>query len=140
MSRRQRRESLEPNLTPLIDIVFLLLIFFIVTSVFKSDELKLLVQLPKTQSGVSVKNEDTKKIIIELKDNLIHYQNKKYSNYLNFEKELSKNDNKLIVELRGDKDTKYGKFMELFDILKRNKFSNINLITKKKIRGSNENK
>ena len=33
----KRRESLGLDLTPVIDVVFILLIFFIVTSVFKKD-------------------------------------------------------------------------------------------------------
>lgn len=32
---RKRRETIAPDLTPMIDVVFILLIFFIVSSVFK---------------------------------------------------------------------------------------------------------
>jgi len=51
MARRHRREQLSMDLTPLIDVVFLLLIFFLVTSVFKKDELALLLKLPKSEQG-----------------------------------------------------------------------------------------
>ena len=34
----KRRESLGLDLTPVIDVIFILLIFFIVTSVFKKEE------------------------------------------------------------------------------------------------------
>ena len=53
MARKSRREYLTPDLTPLIDVVFLLLIFFMVSSVFKKEELALLLNLPKTQEGKS---------------------------------------------------------------------------------------
>jgi len=51
MAKRQRRESIAMDLTPLIDIVFLLLIFFLVTSSFKKEQLALLVKLPKAEQG-----------------------------------------------------------------------------------------
>ena len=46
--RRQRRETLEISITPMIDVVFLLLIFFMVSTTFnKETELK--IQLPEAQ-------------------------------------------------------------------------------------------
>lgn len=44
--RRQRREELEISLTPMIDVVFLLLIFFMVTTTFNR-ETELQIQLPE---------------------------------------------------------------------------------------------
>ena len=44
--RRQRRDELAINLTPLIDVVFLLLIFFMVSTSFTS-ETQLAVNLPE---------------------------------------------------------------------------------------------
>lgn len=46
--RPHRREQADINLTPLIDVVFLLLIFFMVSTTFK-DEARLRVQLPQAQ-------------------------------------------------------------------------------------------
>jgi biopolymer transport protein ExbD len=46
--RPHRREPADINLTPLIDVVFLLLIFFMVSTTFK-DEARLRVQLPDAQ-------------------------------------------------------------------------------------------
>jgi biopolymer transport protein ExbD len=46
--RPRRRQSVDINLTPLIDVVFLLLIFFMVSTTFK-DEARLRVQLPQAQ-------------------------------------------------------------------------------------------
>lgn len=46
--RPQRRAPADINLTPLIDVVFLLLIFFMVSTTFK-DEARLRVQLPEAQ-------------------------------------------------------------------------------------------
>ena len=46
----KRRESLSLDLTPVIDVVFILLIFFIVTSVFKKEELALMLDLPTSNA------------------------------------------------------------------------------------------
>ena len=55
---RKHRETLTPDITPLIDIVFILLIFFIVSSVFKKEELALTLDLP---------NASAKELEVELK-------------------------------------------------------------------------
>ena len=46
----KRREALGLDLTPIIDVVFILLIFFIVSSVFKKDELALVLNLPTSSA------------------------------------------------------------------------------------------
>ncbi len=40
-----------PNLTPLIDVVFLLLVFFLAATTFAKDEVTMDLDLPKSQSG-----------------------------------------------------------------------------------------
>ncbi len=51
MNFRQRRERrVEVNITPLIDVVFLLLIFFMVTTTFK-EQSALEIELPEAASG-----------------------------------------------------------------------------------------
>lgn len=44
------------NLTPMIDIVFLLLIFFLVATTFATDEVQMDLRLPQARSGVEGKN------------------------------------------------------------------------------------
>ena len=53
--RRQRREELNVNLTPLIDVVFLLLIFFMVSTTF-TRETRLAVDLPEA-TGVAAETQ-----------------------------------------------------------------------------------
>ncbi len=48
--RRQRRERVELSLTPMIDVVFLLLIFFMVTTTFQR-EAALKIELPEAQGN-----------------------------------------------------------------------------------------
>jgi len=55
--RRQRKEEDSINLTPLIDVVFLLLIFFMVTTTF-TKETHLTVTLPESNGEAQPQNKD----------------------------------------------------------------------------------
>lgn len=54
---RQRPEEVSVNLTPLIDVVFLLLIFFMVSTTFNK-ETRLDVELPGSEQGESITSQD----------------------------------------------------------------------------------
>ena len=63
--RPYRRQPPEINLTPLLDVVFLLLIFFMVSTTFK-DEARLRVQLPQAQGeDLSAQEEEQIRILID---------------------------------------------------------------------------
>ncbi len=59
--RRARREEVSVNLTPLIDVVFLLLIFFMVSTTFNR-ETQLQLELPEAASGEPVKSSSQRQI------------------------------------------------------------------------------
>ncbi len=126
--RRKRSLDLSIDLTPLIDIIFILLIFFLVFSVIKKDKFIFDISLPKTRASHILSKE--KNIKIELNNNSLAYQNKSLSfkRFKNICKGLSKK-NKFILII--DKDTKYKNLLKILDILKENKLNNISLLTKK---------
>jgi biopolymer transport protein ExbD len=130
MARKNRREHLAPELTPLIDVVFLLLIFFMVSSVFKKEELALLLNLPKAESG---KSEQMKKasITIELSSATVAYENNeiKIEELAGMVKDLEK---KTLINLRIDGEVKYDRLVKVLDLLQKNKLENLSLITVKK--------
>jgi biopolymer transport protein ExbD len=129
MSRRNRRESLSMDLTPLIDMVFLLLVFFLVTSTFKKDELALLLKLPKTEQGAgSEKKLD--QLTIELSDNEIAVNGKK-SSMDELPQTFGKAQKETLVNLRVDGNVKYTRLVKVLDLLQVNKLENISLITDK---------
>lgn len=59
--RRKKTEEASVNLTPLIDVVFLLLIFFMVSTTF-TRETQLKLDLPQAASGEQVDSRDTQQI------------------------------------------------------------------------------
>jgi len=62
--RRQRLDDVSINLTPLIDVVFLLLIFFMVSTTF-TRETQLSIDLPEAQGQVKEATEDEIEILID---------------------------------------------------------------------------
>lgn len=129
MGRRSKRESLAMDLTPLIDVVFLLLIFFLVTSVFKKDELALLLKLPKTEQG-SGQEKKVEQLTIELSDNEVAINGKK-SSMEDLPQTLEKTQKEALINLRVDGDVKYQRLVKVLDLLQANKLENISLITNK---------
>ncbi len=125
---RKKRELLTPDLTPVIDIVFILLIFFMVTSVFKKEDVALALNLPKIDSGVQISND--KSITIELAKQEIAIDGKKYS-LSDYEKEMSKYKKDIKILIRIDKDVEYEKVMSLFDVLQKNKLTSFSLVANK---------
>ncbi|HKI60353.1 MAG TPA: biopolymer transporter ExbD, partial [Mariprofundaceae bacterium] len=66
-----RRSGQAPNLTPLIDIVFLLLVFFMLTAHFVRDE-GLPIELPEAASAISLENNKPVEISISSDGRITH--------------------------------------------------------------------
>ena len=125
----KRREALSPDMTPLIDVVFILLIFFIVTSVFKKEELALILNLPDSQSQVL--EVEKKSINIELSKEKLAFGGKEITIDL-LEDEFKKViDNKKAIILRIDEEVKYKRVIKVLDLLQKFNLNNLSLVTKK---------
>ncbi len=62
--RKGLSDEVEVNLTPLIDVVFLLLIFFMITTTFDRDA-KIKIDLPTTQNARAVPQKETMELLID---------------------------------------------------------------------------
>ena len=129
MARKSRRETLTPELTPLIDVVFLLLIFFLVSSVFKKEELALLLSLPKTEQGKG--DQKIKKYVtIEMTGESVAFEGKELL-VEDLPLKLKGMDIKTLINLRVDGEVKYQRLVKILDLLQKNKLENVSLITEK---------
>ncbi len=126
---RKKREFITPELTPLIDVVFLLLIFFLVSSVFKKDEFALLLNLPVTESGEGAK-EKVDEINIEI-NNSSFALNKEKLSINELEEKLKNYEAKVSINIRADEESAYKHLIKVFEILQTQNKENISLITKK---------
>ncbi len=125
----KRREHLTPDLTPLIDVVFLILIFFLVSSTFKKEELALLLTLPDANSAtMEIEKED---INIELTTDEVALKGKKIT-FEALDSYFSKIVNKKKpVNVRIDKAVRYERVVKLLDLLNKHDLNNLALENKK---------
>lgn len=130
MARKSKREHLTPELTPLIDVVFLLLIFFMVSSVFKKEELALLLNLPKAEQGKAEKTQQ-KVVTIELSKENVAFDGAKIE-FEELTEKISPLEKKTLINLRVDGQVKYDRLVQVLDLLQKNKLENLSLITVKK--------
>lgn len=77
MSYQPKKKSSTLNLAPMIDIVFLLLIFFLVSSTLQGEEALYNITVPDSSVG-ETKNVEMVNIFLD-KDNHIYYNNKQYN-------------------------------------------------------------
>lgn len=125
----KRREPLGIDLTPLIDMVFILLVFFIVTSVFKKDNLALILDLPSSNAKpMEVKQEQ---VFIELSEKNLAIKGIKVSfNSLEDNLKAIEDKHKAIV-VRIDRKVQYQRVTKLLDLLQKYELTNLALVTNK---------
>lgn len=132
----KRREHLGIDLTPIIDVVFILLIFFIVTSVFKKDELALMLDLPDSNAQETKIEED--QVFIELGSDKIAIKGVEV-NFISLEESLKAiKDNKKPIVVRIDKNVVYERVIKVLDLLQKYNLNNLALITEEQ-KGKNNN-
>ena len=124
MAKRTRR--IRPDMTPLIDCVFLLLVFFLVTSVFKQDESVLKLILPETQT--ETKRDTPEGLYIELSETELAFNGLRGTPDELREKAAAVQNKKSPVAIKIDKGTTYERIAVILDILQVQKLYNIQLI------------
>lgn len=121
---RKKRTSVQPDLTPLIDVVFLLIIFFMVTTTFNNFG-SIQVDLPSSTIEKTDKNKSIE-IIID-KDEKYHISD----NGKIYPVEFNKLDEQLKTvkeaTISADKNLKYQTVMDLITKIKENGVENLGL-------------
>ncbi|BBA51560.1 biopolymer transporter ExbD [Fusobacterium varium] len=123
---KKKRTLLTPDLTPLIDVVFLLLIFFIVSTTFNKYG-NIDIDLPTSTLASEENNEKNLEIIID-KDNryFITFGDKK-----NVEVTFDEIDGYLSgaksVSVTGDKDLKYQNIIDIITKVKKHSIENLGI-------------
>lgn len=123
---KKKRALLTPDLTPLIDVVFLLLIFFIVSTTFNKYG-NIDIDLP-TSTLTSEENDDKNLEIIIDKDNryFITFGNKKNVEITFDEIDYYLNEAK-SVSITGDKDLKYQNIIDIITKVKKHGIENLGI-------------
>jgi len=132
--RRRRREELRVDLTAMIDVVFLLLIFFMISTTF-IDAPGLAVKLPEASTTIS--RTDDKDVRVYLtKDGVISVNDEKVS-VQGLQAILSGYGSRasgMTFLLHADTDAKHGNVVELMDLAKNAGFGKLAIATEEKRR------
>ena len=123
--QRQRRPSIRMELSPLIDCIFQLLIFFMLSSTFLTPAIQL--TLPSATAGTS---QNELEIIITLsKEGDVYLNNTKIS-LISLKSELQRmltESNHKSITIRGDQNMPYSAFLDALDIAKRSGAVHVNV-------------
>ena len=122
---RQRRPSIRMELSPLIDCIFQLLIFFMLSSTFLTPAIQL--TLPSATAGTS---QNDLEIIITLNKDGDIYLNNAQTSLISLQAELqqmlTETEHKSVT-IRGDQDMPYSAFLDALDIAKRSGAVHVNV-------------
>lgn len=127
-----RRSSHVPNITPLIDIVFLLLVFFMLTSHFVQDD-TLNIQLPETESGQRLDEKKSIEIIINSEGQWLYQEQLLNEDdlFTVLQKDLAEREDKR-VRIRGDKSSDLDSAITLLDVARRAGATGVDIVTERK--------
>ena len=119
MNFLQEKDELktEINILPMIDVIFAILSFFIVSSLFLTKVETIPINLP---ASTTAKKEDKKSINLSIDSKSRIFLNKNLVQLSNLKNEIIKlniEKNSLII-IRGDKNVNYGKIVEVMDIIR----------------------
>ena len=129
--RREEEDSFAFDMTPMIDVVFLLLIFFMVSTVFVDFSKKMDINLPTSKS--SALDESTKTLEVEMsKDKKIFLAGKPLT-LLGLETTLAKMElkgKKPSAIIRADKSLPYGDVIQVMGLLQKKGIPDISVAVK----------
>ena len=126
---RVKKPKLSIDLAPLIDVVFQLLVFFMLTSTFASPAIKMV--LPKATSRDMSSQQN---IVVSIDQNRNLYINDQKTTIDSFQSDLRKiltMQSKNSIHIRGDQDMPYKYFVQIMDLARRAGATQINIVHEK---------
>ena len=126
---RAKKSKLSIDLAPLIDVVFQLLVFFMLTSTFANPAIKMI--LPKAISGDSSSQQ---MIVFSIDRNGDLYINDRTTNIDRFEsnlREILTVQGKNSIHIKGDQDMPYKYFVQIIDLARQAGATQINIVHQK---------
>ena len=119
MANRRRRREPSINLAPLVDIVFLLVIFFMVSSTFITPETGLPIDLPQATSG-EARPEGAPTVVVQA-DGQVFWKGDPIDDaslLASLRAELAQDPVGTVI-LRADRKTPHGRAVQVMDVIRR---------------------
>ncbi len=128
----RRRASQMPNLTPLIDAVFLLLVFFMLTSHFVREE-ALNIDLPVAESGEATGEDNQLEVVIDAEGRFLMNDHFVEPEALEetLRRALETRENR-VVRIRGDRGAALGSAVGVLDAARKAGAEAVDIVTETK--------
>ena len=117
------------NIVPFIDVMLVLLAIVLSVSTFIAQG-QIKVELP--YASQNEQKQDEKPVIIAIDDKNVIYFDDKQIEIESLKEQIAKIDNKTLIQLKSDKDSKFETFIQIVDILKERGHENFGISTKSK--------
>ncbi len=129
---RKQREEPRVDLTPMVDVVFLLLIFFMISTTFVESP-GISIKLPETSSQTIDREPKEIKIYLS-KEGVIYHGDKKISidDYKGLLAEYQADAKETTVLLLADQDSRHGKVVVLMDLARDAGFTKLAIATEQR--------
>jgi len=116
------------NVIPFIDVLLVLLAIVLMTSTFISKGI-IPVSLPQGKNSDEIKL--NKEVIITIKDDGGLFCNNNIQGLYNIENHVLQFSKDTPIHINSDKNVRFELFVSVLDMLKKNEYSNISIVTKK---------
>ncbi|HBF09979.1 MAG TPA: biopolymer transporter ExbD [Gammaproteobacteria bacterium] len=130
---KRKRDPIDVNLTPLIDVVFLLLIFFMVSTTF-TKESRLTLQLPEAEGEAVAEQKDIIEVVVSAEGHYVingrPLVNDSIKTLMSAIAEVSSSDSQLPFIITADQDAKHQAVIRVYDAAGRLGFTQIGITTK----------
>ncbi|NOY64414.1 MAG: biopolymer transporter ExbD [Nitrospirae bacterium] len=128
--KRRRYNHSYLNIAPLVDVVFLLLLFFMLTSHF-IEEQSIRVRLPESRTSEYTERAGIKIFINEKGDVILNRKKVKVEDLHTLLKEQLPLEKTKNVEIRADRDVKVSLLMRVIDEIRLSGINDFNIVTEK---------
>lgn len=133
-AKKLRRVGIRIDMTPMVDVAFLLLIFFMETAQFEPPQ-KVPVTLPDSHSNLKVPESDLMIISVDKKDEVLWQVGKEqqqFTDVTNLESIVSaqrRRNPRLRVAIKADKESDYGTMEDVMGVMQRTNTITFTLVT-----------
>lgn len=126
---KSRQSAIAFDITPLIDVVFLLIIFFMVTSSFVQVS-GIRVRLPEAGSSKELTERNFERLEIDAKGRV--FLNDKVTAFDKVENYFDGLEKSSVIQISADSKTDFGDVMKIWDLARQKGFKEVIVVTTKK--------
>lgn len=117
------------NVIPFIDVLLVLLTIVLMTSTFITKGI-IPISLPKASNSENLKKPNKEIVLVIQENGEIFYENK-IESLQSIEKIILQSPTDTPIHINTDKNTKFESFVQVLDMLKKDNYTNISIVTKK---------